>query len=63
MISGSNQQLQEQLELHPTKAWLSQVVNFTNALWALEERYAIKLCFKLGKKYHAMKAGSTAMIQ
>ena len=28
-----------------------------------EERYAIKFCFKLGKKYHAMKAGSTAMTQ
>ena len=28
MISGSNQQLQ-----HPTKAWLSQLVNFKNAIW------------------------------
>ena len=32
--------------IHPTKAWLSQLVNFKNTL---EERYAIKFCFKLGK--------------
>ena len=30
--------------IHPTKAWLSQMVNFK------EERYAIKLCLKLEKK-------------
>ena len=35
--------------IHPTKAWLSQLVNFKNAIWTLEERYAIKLFFKLGK--------------
>ena len=35
--------------IHPTKAWLSQLVNFKNAIWTLEERYAIKFCFKLGK--------------
>ena len=29
--------------------WLSQLVNFKNAIWTLEERYAIKFCFKLGK--------------
>ena len=29
----------------------------------LEKRYAIKFYFKLGKKCHAMKAGSTAMTQ
>ena len=56
MISGSNEQLQQQLSL---------LVNFKNAIWhfrrticnkiskmqsdTLEERYAIKLCFKLGK--------------
>ena len=34
--------------IHPTKAWLSQLVNFKNAIWTLE-RYAIKFCFKLGK--------------
>ena len=28
MISGSNEQL-----IHPTKAWLSQLVNFKNAIW------------------------------
>ena len=26
--------------IHPTKAWLSQLVNFKNAIWTLEERYA-----------------------
>ena len=35
--------------IHPTKFWLSQLVNFKNAIWTLEERYAIKFCFKLGK--------------
>ena len=35
--------------IHPTKAWLSQLVNFKNAIWTLEERHAIKLCSKLGK--------------
>ena len=35
--------------IHPTKAWLSQLVNFKNAIWNLEERYAIKFCFKFGK--------------
>ena len=35
--------------IHPTKAWLSQLVNFKNAIWTLEERYAIKFCFRLGK--------------
>ena len=34
--------------IHPTKAWLSHLVNFKNAIW-LEEWYAIKFCFKLGK--------------
>ena len=38
--------------IHPTKAWLSQLVNFKNAIWTsgtLHERYTIKFCFKLGK--------------
>ena len=39
--------------IHPTKAWLWQLVNFKNAIWTLEEWYAIKFCFKLGK--HAMR--------
>ena len=33
--------------IHPTKVWLSQLVNFKNAL---EYRYAIKFWFKLGRK-------------
>ena len=49
--------------IHPTKVWLSQLVNFKNVIWTLEEWYAIKFCFKLGKKCHAMKAGSTARTQ
>ena len=28
---------------------MSQLVNFKNAAWTLEERYAIKFCFKLGE--------------
>ena len=35
--------------IHPTKARFSQLVNFKNAICILEERYAIKFCFKLGK--------------
>ena len=42
--------------IHPTKAWLLQLVNFKNAIWmqsgredTLEEWYAINFCFKLGK--------------
>ena len=38
-----------EIGIHPTKAWLSQLVNFKNAIWTLEERYVIKLCFTLGK--------------
>ena len=33
-----------------TKAWLSQLVNFKNTIWILEERYSIKFCFKLTQK-------------
>ena len=39
-------------EIHPTKAWLSQLVNFkmqSGREDTLEEWYAIKFCFKLGK--------------
>ena len=35
--------------IHPTKTWLSQLVNFKNVTWILEERYAIKFYFILGK--------------
>ena len=37
---------------HPTKAWLSRLVNFkmqSELEDTLEKRYAIKFCFKLGK--------------
>ena len=49
MISGSNEQLQQQLEYTLLKPdcqswWISKMQCDT-----LEERYAIKLCFKLGK--------------
>ena len=48
-ISGSNEQLQQELEytlLQPEchSWWISKMQSHT-----LEERYAIKLCFKLGK--------------
>ena len=36
-----------QIGIHPTKAWLLQLVNLKNAD-TLEEWYAIKFCFKLG---------------
>ena len=49
MISGSNQQLQQQLEYTLLKPdfhswWISKIQSDT-----LEEWYAIKFCFKLGK--------------
>ena len=49
MISGSNEQLQQLLEYALLKPachswWISKMQSDT-----LEERYAIKLCFKLGK--------------
>ena len=38
--------------IHPTKAWLSQLVIFKNCNeYTLEEGYAIKLCFNLGKMH------------
>ena len=48
-ISGSNEQLQQQLEYTLLKPdchswWISKIQSDT-----LEERYAIKFCFKLGK--------------
>ena len=49
MISGSNEQLQQQLEYTLLKPdchswWISNMQSDT-----LEERYTIKFCFKLGK--------------
>ena len=51
MISGSNEQLQKQLEYTLLKPdchswWISKM-----QLDTLEERYAIKSCFKLGKNH------------
>ena len=34
---------------NPTKASLSQQANFKNAIWTLEEQYAIKFCLNLEK--------------
>ena len=55
MISGSNQQLQQQLECTLLKPdchsyWISKMQSGRED--TLEERYAIKFCFKLGKKCH-----------
>ena len=52
MISGSNEQLQQQLEYTLLKPnchtwWISKMQSGHGD--TLEERYAIKLCFKLGK--------------
>ena len=53
MISGSNQQLQQQSEYTLLKPdchswWISKMQS--GRADTLEERYAIKFCFKLGKK-------------
>ena len=53
MISGSNKQLQQELEYLKSDChswWISQTQSGRED--TLEERYAIKLCFKLGKKCH-----------
>ena len=55
MISASNEQLQQQLEYTLLKPdcnswWISKTQSGRED--TLEERYAIKLCFKLGKKCH-----------
>ena len=52
MILGSNEQLQQQLEytlLNPDchSWWISEMHSWRED--TLEERYAIKFCFKLGK--------------
>ena len=51
-ISGSDEQLQQQLEYTLLKAdchsWLISKMQSDT----LEEQYAIKFCFKLGKKWH-----------
>ena len=46
-----------EIGIHPTKVWLSELVNFKNAIWTLEQRYAIKICFKLGKNAMRWKLG------
>ena len=55
MISGLNEQLQQQLEYTLLKPnyhswWISKMQSGRKD--TLEERYATKLCFKLGKKCH-----------
>ena len=62
MISGSNDQLQQELEYTLLKPdchrwWISKIQSGSED--TLEERYSIKFCWKC----HAMKAGSTAMTQ
>ena len=52
MISGSNEQLEQQLEYNLLKLdchswWISKMQSGRED--TLEERYAIKVCFKLGK--------------
>ena len=53
MIAGSNEQLQQELEYTLLKpdchsCWISKMQSGRED--TLEERYAIKICFKLGKK-------------
>ena len=45
MISGSNEQLQQELKCHCR--WISKMQS--GRVDTLKERYAIKFCFKLGK--------------
>ena len=60
MISGSNEQLQQQLEYTLLKPgchswWISKMQSGRED--TLEERYVIKLCFKLGKNDTEMTYG------
>ena len=55
MSSGSNEQLQQQLEYTVLKTdchswWISKMQSGRED--TLEEQYAIKFCFKFGKKWH-----------
>ena len=57
MISGSNQQLQQELEYTLLKPychswWISKVQSGRED--TIEDRYAIKFCFKLGKNAREM---------
>ena len=63
IISGSNEQLQQELEYTLLKPDCHSWWIYKNAIWTLEERYAIKSCFKLSKKCDTMKAESTAITQ
>ena len=47
--------------IHSTKAWLSQLVNFKNAIWTWGRMICNKIMFETWKKCHAIKAGSIAM--
>ena len=38
------------IRIHPTKAWLSLLVNFKNAIWHFRRTICKKICFKLEKK-------------
>ena len=49
--------------IHPTKAWLSLLVNFKNTIWTRGRTICYKIVFYTWKKCHAMKAGSSAMTQ
>ena len=45
----SNEQLQQQLEYTLLKAWLSQLVNFKNAIW----HFRRTICNKMGRGQHS----------
>ena len=44
MISSSNEHLQQEFQ-YPTKAWLSQLVNFKNAIWSWGRMICNKILF------------------
>ena len=39
-------------EIHPTKAWLSQLMNFINAIWHFRRTICNKILFETWKKCH-----------
>ena len=47
------------IRIHPTKSWLSQLVNFKNAIWMWGRTICKKFCFKLGEN----ATGTYGMLQ
>ena len=52
MISGSIWTATAAIGIHPTKSWLSQLVNLKNAIWHCRRTICNKILFKTWKRCH-----------